>query len=277
MVVPLSGSGQPDGRAIRGRFLTASLWRPFHVLMDGTDPRPLEDASSARLGLGDLVPGAQRVLLFGGTFDPPHTAHLELACQARNWLSGKIGADAEAWLVLVPAARSPHKDTGPMASDEDRVRMLELACAGLERVAVWTGELDRAQAGEPSYWVETLECARRELGEGVDLRFLMGADQVGAFTRWCSYRKILELAQPVVMLRPPLSDAKRLESALEAARVWSADERAWWQRCIAPVEVRPTNATAIREALTTGERLGGVLHPDVERYIRAHGLYRSDS
>jgi len=193
-----------------------------------------------------------------------------------GWLRG--GWLRGGWLVLVPAARSPHKDAGPEASDADRVRMLELASAGLERVVVWTAELDRAREGEPSYWVDTVACAREELDDGAELAFLMGADQVGAFDRWREYRKILELAQPVVMLRPPIMDAESLDAALEAAGgggVWSEVEREWWLRRIAPVEVRPTNATAIRESLATGGNLGEVLHPDVQRYIRAHGLYGS--
>lgn len=190
------------------------------------------------------------------------------------------GEQETGWLVLVPAARSPHKDAGPEASDADRVRMLELASAGLERVAVWTAELDRARGGEPSYWVDTVACAREQLGDGVELRFLMGADQVAAFDRWRAYRTILELAEPVVMLRPPIERAADLDTSLAKAGAgegWSEAEREWWLRRIAPVEVRPTNATAIREALTTGSELDGALHPDVERYIRAHGMYGSGS
>lgn len=80
------------------------------------------------------------VLLMGGTFDPPHVAHV---AQARSALRRAMAPGA--WLVLVPAARSPLKRGGPGARDRDRVAMLRAAFAGVGRATVWTDELDRAR------------------------------------------------------------------------------------------------------------------------------------
>lgn len=153
-----------------------------------------------------LGPGARRVLLFGGTFDPPHTGHTRLPAAARDRLWP--GRD-DAWIVFVPAARSPHKTTAARASDEDRVAMLRRAAEGIARAVVWTDEIDRARwsasrgVEAPSYTVDTVDRAREVLPAAprIELRLLIGADQAAAFHRWRSPRRIIALAPPVVMSR----------------------------------------------------------------------------
>ncbi len=227
----------------------------------------------AGANLPDFLAGpagdARGVLLFGGTFDPPHSAHIGLSQLAR----GTAMPDGS-WLVFVPAARSPHKHLGPSASDNQRVCMLQLALAGVASVAVWTEEIERAHEGGASFWVHTLRAARAQLGPSSTLRFLIGADQAASFHKWKDYREILRLAEPVVMLRPPVSDAHALDSALRQAGEWTPADRAWWIDRIVELPVFDTNATALRERLAAGESLGAEqLHPEVELFIREHGLY----
>ncbi|GIK17874.1 MAG: glutamine--tRNA ligase/YqeY domain fusion protein [Leptolyngbya sp. PLA2] len=225
-----------------------------------------------------IPPDARGVLLFGGTFDPPHRGHTEPAVAARDAMM-----PPGSWLVFVPAARSPHKSEAPATSAADRAAMLRLAIAPLARSAVWTDEIDRAERGsaEPSWWVETLRRARRVLPPGTPLRFLIGSDQAAAFHRWRAFRAILALAEPVVVLREPIADAATLDAALEASGEWTAAERRAWQSRIAPAPIIPVSATAIRAALNritppSGEAsrpLASVLDGAVLEYARSHGLY----
>src|ERR1051325_10166192 len=91
-----------------------------------------------------LPPWARQVLVFGGTFDPPHAAHVELPVKVRDALLGP-----DAWVLFVPAARNPLKSPGPDASDLDRLNMLRLAIAdrfGAEaasRIVTWHDEINR--------------------------------------------------------------------------------------------------------------------------------------
>ncbi|MCB1079924.1 MAG: adenylyltransferase/cytidyltransferase family protein, partial [Verrucomicrobiae bacterium] len=64
----------------------------------------------------------KRLALFGGTFDPIHNGHLDLALLARN----ECGLDE---LLFLPCARSPLKSSAPVASDEQRCQMVSLALA----------------------------------------------------------------------------------------------------------------------------------------------------
>lgn len=216
---------------------------------------------------------ARELLVFGGSFDPPTRAHAECALEARD------AAMPRAWLVLVPAARSPHKNDAPEASDADRVRMLELAFAGAGRTAIWTDELDRADdRASPSYAIDTI----RRLGSirpDATRRLLIGADQALAFCRWKEHRELAELAEPLVLLRAPAESPDELIARLAQSDAWSTADLDAWRRRIAPVPVRTGSATEARRLLASlrarnRKDLAALLHPEVLVYILDRDLYR---
>lgn len=219
------------------------------------------------------------VLVFGGTFDPPHKGHISLPTLVRR----KVGAD---WLLYVPAALSPLKKDNPLASDSDRVEMLRLALLdiGETSAAVATLELDRARESDavdelhprkPSYTLDSLRYMRRELGEGVTLRLLIGADQAVQFHKWREPREIIRIAEPLVMLRTPMETVERLLRAMEPH--WTPEELAEWRERVVEVPVIDAEATRIREVLLKdgplSPELDRVLPGAVVREIRARGIY----
>jgi nicotinate-nucleotide adenylyltransferase len=135
----------------------------------------------------------QRVLIFGGTFDPPHRAHVELPPR----IAQQLGCDR---LLYVPAALNPLKVDSPPTDSSHRLEMLRRAVVDVPNAEICTIELERKG---PSYTVDTLEELRRRLGEDVEMRLLIGGDQALEFHRWKDWKRIIELAEPVVMLRPP--------------------------------------------------------------------------
>lgn len=212
--------------------------------------------------------GTGEVLLVGGVFDPPHRAHIALPAAARDV------AMPEAWLVYAPAARSPFKPAGAVASDADRLEMLRLGLEDTPRAAVWTDELDRAR-GDPSYWIDTLHRARRVLGPRVALRFFLGADQAAEFYRWRDPRGILALAEPLVLPRAPLESPGAILDRLRAAAFWTDGELARWRSWVLAGAAMDDSASAVRAALATGDRpvLERMLHPAVLSYIESRRLY----
>ncbi len=209
------------------------------------------------------------VLLVGGTFDPVHEAHVTLADQARRLAMGGRGT-----IVFVPAARSPHKGQPPQASDAQRVEMLRLAIADLDRASIWTEELDRSSATQASYWIDTLERAAA-LG-AADIRFLIGADQALAFHRWREARRILGLARALVLPRGGLDSPGALVEAMRGVGVWSEGELERWREGFVRTPVIEVSATAIRDALgDPAQREKPIEHLDerVRAYIVEHGLY----
>lgn len=208
-------------------------------------------------GLPAAAPG---VVLMGGTFDPPTLAHVLLGEEARRTV-----APVGSWLVLVPAARSPHKAHGPVASDADRVAMLEAALDDVPEAAIWTIELERPA---PSYWVETVRAARRAVR--CPLWFVIGADQAVAFGAWREPVAILDLAHPVVLPRGAIRTPADLARAMPGGAGGRPSD--WWGTMLLASSVREDSSTRARALLSegsTGEaELRGLLKPAVLEIAR---------
>ncbi len=207
-------------------------------------------------------------MLVGGTFDPVHIAHTGSGEAAREQL---LPGGA---LLFVPAARSPHKGAGPVASDSQRVEMLEAATRDMPRTGVWTDELDRANAGEASYWVDTLRRLRGMVGDEVTVWFVVGQDQAVRLHTWHEARDLVRLARPAVVAR----GTEPSEDPLANLAAWTDRERERFAavRC-GPWEV---SSSAIRERVR--ERgtpkgdgpLSAWLSPGVNDLIAQWRLYR---
>ncbi len=202
------------------------------------------------------------LLLFGGSFDPPHVAHRRLPLLAMR----AVGADAVAY---IPAALSPFKTGQPPTEAKHRLEMLRLTLAHEPRAVIRTDELDRfaATGGQPSYTIDTIAALQSQLGERVKLRLLIGADQLASFDRWRHWRRIIELAEPVVMVRPPATRDSMLAS-LPAG----FDAGQWRDRMI-ELPVIDVSSSMIRQRIAAGESVRGLVTPEVESYIAEHGLY----
>ncbi len=202
----------------------------------------------------------RRVLVFGGSFDPPHWAHVRLPERVRR----QVGAEVT---LYVPAGRSPFKRERTLTEAHHRIRMLELALADQNRAAIWTDEIERQRGQEPSYTVETLERLRAKLGEGATIRLLIGGDQLRAFDRWKEPDRIVELAELVVMVRLP-DTREKLLTELPAG----FDPKVWAGR-IVDVPGMAVSSTEIRRRVAAGEPIEGLTPPAVAAYIRAWGGY----
>lgn len=131
---------------------------------------------------------AERLGVFGGTFDPVHVGHLIIAEEAL----ARLRLDR---MLFVPAARPAHKRSRTIASAAHRVQMLRLAVRGVPRFEVSTLEVDR---GGVSFTVDTLE----HLAEGArDLYFVMGQDSLEDFPTWRDPERIARLARLAVVPR----------------------------------------------------------------------------
>jgi nicotinate-nucleotide adenylyltransferase len=186
-----------------------------------------------------------RTVLFGGTFDPVHNAHIEVAREVlRRFEVGKV--------LFVPAARPPHKSEGTFASFDDRVHMVELACEGDPQFEVSRIEEEFAR----SYSILTIE-KMLELGRG-PLSFLIGADAFADIETWHRWEDVVRLVEFIVVTRPgavwrmPVGATVR-----ELSGLWL-----------------PVSSSEIRRALAAGSKDVAV-PPAVLEWIRDRGLYRS--
>ena len=182
-----------------------------------------------------------RIGVFGGTFDPVHVGHLAIANAALE----DIPLDR---VVFVPARRSPLKTDGPVASELDRLHMLEDSVVGERRFGISRSELDRPG---PSFTVDTLAALRPE-GE---LFLILGSDAYADFARWRDPDRIRSLASIVVAARPGAPGVPKDVRLLDAP--------------LLDISSRDLRARAAR-----GKSLRYLVSEAVLRYIEEHRLYR---
>ena len=212
------------------------------------------------------------ILIFGGSFDPPTRAHTKLPLAARDALSDQLGAPVH--LLYIPTARSPHKPDPPIASDQDRIAMLDAALADAPDVSISPIEIDRAQSepDEPSYTISTLR-QLHSFHPDASLRLLIGADQALAFHKWRDPREIIRLAPPLVMLRPPTT---RDQLLTQLAEHWSPAELKQWGTSLVDVpqiDAASTDARALLAQSDPDNRLPDLVPEPVLQFIREHRLY----
>lgn len=196
-----------------------------------------------------------RVGLMGGTFDPPHLAHLELAEQARE----QLALDR---LLFLPNGQPPHKPQYEVSAAEHRYLMTQLACASHPCFFVSRAELERQG---PSYSIDTLRDFQVQLGPQAQIFFLMGWDSVLEILTWRDPDAILAKATVVAAPRPGYP-TERLGETIGEARASKIEILAMPRLAI--------SSTEIRERVQAGRSIRYLVPEAVAAYIAKHNLYR---
>jgi len=150
-----------------------------------------------------------RIGLLGGTFDPPHIAHLALAEEAQT----QLHLDRVLWLITPDP---PHKRGMPITPFSIRMEMLQEALRGYQQFEISTLE---AELPAPQYTVETVRLLKEKF-PGVDFYYLMGEDSLRDLALWHQPAKLIALLAGVgVLKRPEVTvDWKTLESSIPGIR-----------------------------------------------------------
>lgn len=135
--------------------------------------------------------GGQKIALFGGTFDPIHEGHLEIAHKAVKQL------DLQS-VIFIPCRRSPHKQDAPSAGDADRLTMLELATENLPWAEVSDFEL---QKPPPSFTSDTVRYYKEKLAKSSTIFLLIGFDQWEQLLSWKNIEMLAHDVQFIVVGR----------------------------------------------------------------------------
>jgi nicotinate-nucleotide adenylyltransferase len=218
----------------------------------------------------------RRIGIYGGTFDPVHQGHVDVA---RNVLQ-LFEIDE---VVFVPALLAPHKLTRPVTSHLHRYAMLTLATQDDSQLTVSTFELEAANR---RYTVDTIAHFQEQFGGTADLFFVMGADSWSEITTWREWERLLAMINHIVVTRPGYD--LRVDHVAESVRERILDLRApgdvsqpavtrGRERIfITDVVMRDISATQIRRAASEGRfaDLEQLVPARVSEYIRKYNLYR---
>lgn len=222
--------------------------------------------------------GRKRIAIYGGTFDPVHLGHIEVAKR----VSEVFEIDE---LLFVPAQVAPHKLTRPVTPAIHRYAMLVLATQHDTQLRVSTFELE---APNRRYTVDTLAHFKSELGESADLFFVMGADSWSEITTWRDWKRLLALVNHIVVTRPGYdinlnlansSVRERIVDLRGSTQIPSVVKKAGEKIFITDVVMQDHSATEIRRAVREDDwnQLTRLVPPSVADYIRKYELYRESN
>jgi nicotinate-nucleotide adenylyltransferase len=202
--------------------------------------------------------------LLGGTFDPPHLAHVALAhaaleaheTQEAHRAPGPLSSPGLAQVRWLPTGQPWYKARAVSAA-EHRIAMVRAAIAGEPRFALERIEIDRAG---PSYTVDTLLALHAREPE-VRWVLILGADQFARLATWHRWREMAQLAELAVAERAGEGSTPPPEvQKLPHLRV--------------PLPPMAISASDIRARVAAGRDISQLVPPEVARYIARHGLYR---
>ncbi len=194
--------------------------------------------------------------ILGGTFNPPHLAHLVCAGEARS----QLGLDR---VLVVPTGIPPHKQMDDEPGPRHRLEMCRLAVgAHGDWLEVSPIEIDRAG---PSYTVDTLEEIHASR-PGDELTFIVGGDMAWSLPTWHEPEAILRLASMAVAER---AGARREEVRARLAAMHGSDRIRYID-----VPRLDISSSALRHRVREGRRIDFLVPDAVGAYIEQEGLYR---
>ena len=198
-----------------------------------------------------------RIGILGGTLDPIHNGHIEIALSAMDVL----GLDG---VMLMPSGDPPHK---PRATDKaDRLAMARLAAEAHPGLTASDIEINRRGT---TYTVDTLSALSVERPD-VAWTYIIGTDTLNTLESWREFPRIARLCDFAVINRPGC------DVGLAQMRARAITACYGTRVTMLPLSGPALSSTRIRRQVAAGEDISGSVPPAVADYIRDHGLYLCD-
>jgi len=215
--------------------------------------------------------GRRKIGILGGTFDPPHNGHLQLATAAMR----EIGLEQ---VIFVPSGSPPHKNRAAISSFKHRLAMIELAtrnnpafeCSAVEQ-----------ELSPPTYTVDMLSVLKKsDHHSNNSLYFLMGSDAFLDILSWKEYRRLIQEVHVVLAMREGdnREDVDRLLGKLgivcvDSESVIDGRKKENGLRILSG-RIDKISSTSIRTRINQGKSIYDLVPLDVMKYIIKNGLYR---
>ncbi len=187
--------------------------------------------------------------IYGGSFNPPHIAHLILA----ELLYEILQLDT---LLFVPSAVPPHKQNDTLLDGDQRLKLMKCAVEGNDRLEVSDIEIKR---GGTSYTIETLDTLER-LYKNVTFYLIVGVDNLVTFHYWKDYKAILDRCRLIAMKRPGFDVSQVQSDVLEKVTIIDLPH----------LEI---SSTEIRRRIREGKSIRYMVPDAVFEEIKRSGFY----
>tara|TARA_B100001123_G_scaffold449708_1_gene616211 strand:+ start:7500 stop:8201 length:702 start_codon:yes stop_codon:yes gene_type:complete len=212
---------------------------------------------------------SHRIGILGGTFDPIHIGHLDAAAAAKQAL------DLDE-ILFVPANKPPHRQIHPQASSSHRTTLVELAINEHKDYRISDVELRRET---PSYTALTLQSLHSSGWKAEQLFFILGADAFSQITTWHDYPRVLSDSNFVVIERhgitlDPIIKCHPELSARVSSLPCKTNDLNETQIFLVKATTKSVSSTEIRNLLTKGLSIDGLVPEPVAQHIYAYSLYK---
>lgn len=212
----------------------------------------------------------KKIGIFGGTFDPIHIGHLRVAGE----FATAFGLDK---VLMMVAATPPHRDR-PVASPEDRIRMVQLAVRELPGLEA--SDLELVRKG-PSFTLDTVKEVRESAG-GALVWMALGGDAYALINSWYHPEEVLTQIHLVVLTRPGYSVDLMAplpkiisDSYTINGDIYVRDSGATLRtQQVTPLDI---SSSMVRKAVSEGDSIRDLVTVEVLQYIRKTGLYRLET
>lgn len=203
---------------------------------------------------------AQRVGLYGGSFNPIHNGHLIVA----RAVAERLHLDR---VILLPSARPPHKWDRQLLDAGHRAEMVRQAIKA--ELLFEFSDYDLTRDG-PSYTIDTVTHFRELLGPHVELHWIIGADSLAELTTWYRVSDLVDACRIVTAARPGWDtiDWTPLRTVLSDAQV------ATLQADVLQTPRIDISSTDIRRRVREGQSIRDLVPDAVQKYIETRALYR---
>ncbi len=201
------------------------------------------------------------MVVFGGSFDPVHVGHLQVAVHASESLGG---ASVTMMLAPKPQLRPP-----PVASFDERWQMLCLACKS--DLLLQPSRFEEHQEG-PTRTIQTLQDLAELCGEPIV--WVIGSDSLQTLPSWHQADQIANFASLFVLRRPnePVPESPH---GFSLARNAEDSLRETGLLYVAETEMPDVSATDIRQRIREGQKVSHLLPSSVFDHIIEHSLYQA--
>ena len=201
---------------------------------------------------------SKTLIFFGGTFDPPHSEHINMLKSAAEELKPDK-------IIVMPTLIPPHKETLSLASASDRYEMCRLAFKDIKNAEISDYEIKREGK---SYSYLTVEYLKEKYSD-YDILFLMGTDMMKSFGKWKNPREILKNCSPLLCARDG-----------EGETAGTTIENFGNEFGIKPLSVsyrgKEISSTEFKIRYMLSCDVSGLVSDRVLDYIKEKGLYKSD-
>lgn len=219
-----------------------------------------------------------RIGLFGGTFNPIHSGHIQVVQEVKQGFPlDKV--------YLIPSALPPHKEPDNVADANDRIEMIRLSFPDDSDFIVSDVELKRVG---PSYTIDTVRHFKSSLPVETEVYLILGLDAFFEIDTWKSYMDLFSLVPFIVMARGGAghNDTTVRRKAFKDF-LWSkisrgyepaASKSCYRHDVMQPIfifDVTPIDisSTKIRRLIKSGGTIKSLVPEVVENFIKTRGLY----